>query len=124
MVEATPRPSGQKTRKQHNDRLVRRLTTTATTFAVGLTGVFAGFSASAVSPNRTARPTEQFGPAGAVGPAADAALAKAIADYASAAAPRYAAPSHPAVAPSRPWAVAAPGPMPARRPAVAVSGGS
>jgi len=118
MLEATPRPSSQNTRKQRNDRLVRRLTTTATTFAVGLAGVFAGFSASAVSPHRAAGPPEQLGPAGAVGPAADAALAKAIADYASAAAPRHVA------TPSRPVAVTASGPVAARHPAVAVSGGS
>lgn len=117
MIEATPRLTGQNTRKQRNDRLVRRLTTTATTFAVGLTGVFAGFAAGVVSPRSTPQP-EQLGPAGQLGPAADAALARAISDYAAAAAPRHAA------SPSRPATVSAPGPVAARHPAVAVSGGS
>lgn len=118
MVEATPRVTGQNSRKQRNDRLVRRLTTTATTFAVGLTGVFAGFAAGVVSPRSTAQP-EQLGPATQLGPAADAALARAISDYAAAAAPR-----HVAASPSRPAPVSAPGPVAARHPAVAVSGGS
>jgi hypothetical protein len=112
MVEATPRVTSQNARKQRNDRLVRRLTTTATTFAIGLAGVFAGFSASALPPHRTATQIDK------PGPDADAALAKAIADYAAAAAPRH------SVAPSRPGAVTAPRPAAPRRPAVAVSGGS
>jgi hypothetical protein len=112
MGEATPRSTSQSARKQRNDRLVRRLTATATTFAFGLTGVFAAWSASAVSGHRDATPPDQ------VGPAADAALAKAIADYASAAAPRL------VVAPSRPVVATAPRPVVAPHPAVAVSGGS
>jgi hypothetical protein len=118
MGELRPRATSQNARKQHNDRLVRRLTTTATTFAVGLTGVFAGFSASAVSPHRAATPTAQLGPG------ADAALAKAIADYVSAATPRQAAsPAHTRPR-SRPVVVQAPRPAPARPRAVVVSGGS
>jgi hypothetical protein len=127
MVEATPRATTQNARKQRNDRLVRRLTTTATTCAVGLTGIFAGFSASTVSSHSTATPPEQLGPAAELGPASDAALAKAIADYASAAAPRLAAaPSRHVVpaAPNRHVAVPTPRPLAPRHPAVAVSGGS
>jgi hypothetical protein len=112
MVEATPRATNQNARKQRNDRLVRRLTTTATTITLGLSGVFVSFSANSVSPHHTATPPDQLGPA------ADAALAKAIADYASAAAPRHAA------TPSRPVVASAPRPVAARHPAVAVSGGS
>jgi hypothetical protein len=112
MIEATPRATNQNARKQRNDRLVRRLTTTATTFAIGLAGVLTSFSASAASPHLTTTAPDQLSPA------ADAALAKAIAHYASAAAPRPAAtPSHPAVA-------TAPRPVAVRHPAIAVSGGS
>ena len=112
MAEVPLPVTNQSSRKQRNDRLVRRLTTTATTFAFGLTGVFAGFSASAVSPQRTVTQPDQLSPA------ADVALAKAIADYASAAAPRHTAAS------SRPVVVAAPRPVAPRRSPVAVSGGS
>lgn len=112
MIEATPRATSPNARKQRNDRLVRRLTATATTFAFGLTGVFAAFSANPVSGHRAATSHDQLGPA------ADAALAKAIADYASAAAPRQVA------APSRSVVATVPRPVAARPPAVAVSGGS
>jgi hypothetical protein len=118
MVEVTSLASSQNARRQRNDRLVRRWTATAATFAFGLTAVLAGLSASAVTPHQPATPPEQLGPAANLGPAADAALAKAIADYAAASAPRHVA------AANRPVAVSAPGPVAARHQAVAVSGGS
>lgn len=121
MPELTAPATSQNSRKQRNDRLVRRLTTASTTFAVGLTGVFAGLSVNSASPQHGAVAADQLGPA------ADAALARAIADYRSAATPRKSAePKRPGVraAPSRPFVALAPRPVVARHPAVAVSGGS
>jgi hypothetical protein len=121
MAEQASRATTQNARKERNDRLVRRLTTASTTVAVGLTGVFAGLSVNSASPHHSAIASGQLGPA------ADAALAKAIADYRAAATPpKSAAPRHPVVAtaPSRPFVAVAPRPVAIRHPAVAVSGGS
>ena len=106
----------QSARKRSNDRLVRRLTTGSVSFAICLTGTFAGFAWGSLAGasggvRLDIQPTDS----------GSAALSKALADYEAAVA-ALAPPAAPTPAPSRPSAPPGAAP-PATRPTV-VSGGS